>query len=241
MPIICNATTWVPYWCAIATTCHQLRLLHFRYNLLGAGGMGLGGRNCAAIFYRRVLGGNLCHVTNSSESGVGASRHSERVCYDELIQREGAMPPVIEFVYTERFPCGRDNQNCMAFLNNTMPSRTPVFWSFDWPDSADIDTRDDPDDQPHGRKRGPDADDDYDKRRGAKRRRAQGTKDLKDYQRDIDYRGAVKQQSAAAGGVLANVLSCQMESAVMHWQRTGSLINPMPSADQWTKRAPSSR
>ena len=217
MSVICNDTTWVPYFSAVATTCHQLRALYFQHDMAGRSGAGLGGRNCAAIFYRRVVGGNLCHVTNSSESGVGAARHSERVCYDELTQREGAMPPVIEFVYTERFPCGPDNQNCLAFLNRTMPDNTVVFWSFDWPDSTDINIFDHPN---TGDKRGRGSDD----RDTAKRRRAVGTKDLKNYQRDINYRG-----STASGGVLISHLACRIESMVTHWRRTGARVNPMPT------------
>jgi hypothetical protein len=177
--VTCNDTTWVPYVHMFAVNCHQLRLMYFRYGLEG-GGHGLGGRNCATIYYRRVVGGNLCHVTNSSESGIGAARHSERVCYDEMLSREGGMPPVIELVYSERFPCGPQNMNCLAFLNAVMPAGTPVFWSFDWPDASDL----------GGRLKRKHEDDGDDPKREASRRRAEGTRDLKLYHRDLDYKGS---------------------------------------------------
>ena len=182
--MICNATTWVPYFNPVATGCHQLRALYHQHNLGD-----LGGRNCATIWYRRVANGNLCHVSCSSESGVGAARHSERVCQDELLAREGwtvvqAAAQII-CVYTERFPCGPQMHNCFNFLNGWLAAQTPVFWSFEYPDAKDID---DPSDDDGAATQGRKAE-------KAKQLRAQGTKDLKDYQRDIDYASATGAQN----------------------------------------------
>ncbi|MGO9809860.1 MAG: nucleic acid/nucleotide deaminase domain-containing protein [Isosphaeraceae bacterium] len=160
--------------------------MYYQYNMAGAGGLGLGGRNCATIYYRRAVNGNLCHVTNSSVSGVGTSRHSERVCYDDMIEREGGRPQVIALVYTERFPCGPQNMNCLGFLHGHMPNGTAVFWSFEWPDAADIG-----DPPKGGKKRGRDEDDVSMRKRVAKQRRAEGTRELKLAHRDYDYRGSV--------------------------------------------------
>ena len=193
MAIVCNMTTWVPYFHVIAGRCLQLRLMYFQHGIQGAANQGLGGRNCATIYYRRVAGGNLCHVTNSSESGVGAARHSERVCWAEMVAREGGVPAIIECVYSERYPCGPQNQNCYAFLDANLPHGTHVFWSFEWPDVADTFG-------PKPKKRKKDGDGDYDDQmkkykaaaEKARTAREAGTRDLKHYQRDIDYAGSVK-------------------------------------------------
>jgi Xanthomonas XOO_2897-like deaminase len=220
--VICDQTTWIPYFHVLAVNCHQLRLLYFQHGVEGAGGHGLGGRNCATIYYRRVVGGNICHVTNSSESSVGAARHSERVCHQEMIAREGGMPPVIECVYTERYPCGPANMNCLGFLNANMPNGTPVFWSFDWPDAVDIvklggpDKRKDPDDEA---------------KRDAKRRRKEGTRDLKLYHRDLDYRGSVVAGGEVGSGgsvTVAGEVEMPAKTLLEGRDRFKKMPNPFP-------------
>lgn len=191
--MICDHTTWVPHFHPFALLCHQLRALYFQHGIWGNNG--LGGRNCATIFYRRHLGGNICHVTCSSESGVGASRHSERVCYDELLAREGwggghAAGQVL-LVYTERFPCGPQNHNCFGFLDGWLPDDTAVFWSFLWPDANDFY-------KPTGKtKRKRDDSDWKTSQKMARQGRTQGTKELKMSLRDIDYSSGSSQTGKA--------------------------------------------
>lgn len=174
--MICDITTWIPHYHILTLQCHALRHLYYIYGLQGASGFGLGGRNCATIFYWRHLGGNLCYVTCSSENGPAFARHSERVCRDELLVRENWTLPQASMnilsVYTERFPCGADLANCRALLQNWLQPNCQVFWSYDYPDSRDLKRkRDDGDDGDDG--------DDHDARREAKRRRHSGTREHK--------------------------------------------------------------
>jgi len=219
--MICNQSTWVPHFHVIAGLCHQLRALYIQNNLGD-----LGGRNCATIFYRRVHGGNICHVTNSSVSGVGTAYHSEIACRDDLLEREGwtlaHAAGQIEFVYTERYPCGPENANCHNVLLHWLLPNTAVFWSFNWPDASDIYTGDSETKQ---KDRGPDWDE---AKRDAKSQRAQGTKDLDWSMRDIDYSGGGG-PGAIATALAGEIKSPMLMSVVSTYSERGTFPAPVPS------------
>lgn len=146
MPMICDATTRIPYHHRFATHCRALRQLYGLHYHLGS----LGGRNCATVWF--MSNGIVRHVTCSSEAtpGLGYAMHSERACFDD-IQQELAQGATVIRVYTERFPCGPQNHNCLNFLRQQLdPLANPVrvYWTFPWPDASDYTLkhkRDDPD------------------------------------------------------------------------------------------------
>lgn len=177
--MICDQSTRVSYYHAIATHCRRLRQLYGLSRAMGGYGLGgLGGRNCATVWFN--VAGNVRHVTCSSEAtpGLGYSKHSEKACFDD-IQRELAEGAEVVQVYTERFPCGPQNQNCFNFLQQRLDPDVRVYWSFDWPDASFFTgkrKREDPDEYGRAAKK-------------AKHLRAEGTKQCKLAGRAVLQRG----------------------------------------------------
>lgn len=166
--MICNHTTKIPHHDEIATQCRKLRQLYGLPKVSGGYDLGnLGGRNCATVWYE--LNGELKFVTCSSEAmqspSLGYAMHSEKACFDEIEGEINEGAKVVQ-VYTERIPCGPDNQNCFNFLHEKIGQDVKVYWSFEWPDTSDFTKkrkRDDPIEYNNAAKR-------------AKKERKQGTK-----------------------------------------------------------------
>jgi hypothetical protein len=110
-----------------------------------------GGRNLATFFF---TDGTYTHeVTMASESAMAVgtrgipTRHSERACWDAIRWGSERDPRhKILWVYTEREPCGDPpiGQRCNRLLAEILERhgqdglRTPVYYSFPYPDYADV-------------------------------------------------------------------------------------------------------